>query len=246
MNPRSLKAIIADQLEVKNITLEQLSTKTDVPEQYMKAIFNNQPERLPALPYIRNYLLTIADFLEIDQSIVLEAYRSEFTSKMSGSADRLPGNRFTLVRRGRKWIWIGSGIVVAALVLYAVLSSAFFGAPYFRLVNPPQDAEAFEVTGSTILLAGTTERNGKLTINDEMVPVQADGSFEFEFPLAAGFPNTVVFKVERFLGKTLVVTKQIYVRPVEVDAEASSTTSTAPIAPAIPTTSPEAFESPTF
>lgn len=246
MNPRSLKAILADQLEVKNITIEQLSTKTGVPEQYVKAIFNNQPERLPALPYIRNYLLTIADFLEIDQNIVLEAYRSEFTTKMSGPADRLPGNRFTLVRSSRKWVWIGSIVVVGALILYAVLSSAFFGAPYFRLVNPPQDAEMFEVNGSTILLAGTTERNGKLTINGEMVPVRADGSFEFEFPLVAGIPNTIEFQVERFLGKTLTVIKKVYVRPAEVDMEASSTTSTIPTAPMIPTTSPGVSETPTF
>lgn len=249
MTPRSLKAILADQIEAKNVTIEQLTEKTEVPEQYVKAIFNNQPERLPALPYIRNYLFAIADFLEIDREIVLEAYRVEFSSKMSGSADRLPGNRFALDRKGRKWVWLAAFGVIGGLIIYSVLRSAFFGAPYFRLVNPPQDAELFEVSGSTILLTGTTESNGKLTINGEMVPVRADGSFEFEFPLTAGIPNTIEFKVERFLGKTLTIIKKVYVRPtetVEGTPSASSTTSTAPVTPDFPTTSPEVFESPTF
>ena len=185
MNPRSLKAILADHLEEKSISVEQLAAKTGVPEHYVKAIFDNQSERLPALPYIRGYLLAIADYLGIDHEVVLEAYRAELGAKMSGPADRLPGNRFALVKRQRKWMWFAAAGIVGVLVLYAVLRSAFFGAPYFRLVNPPQDAEMFEVTGSTILLAGTTEPNGKLSINGESVPVRSDGAFQ-NVPVSAG------------------------------------------------------------
>lgn len=244
MNPRSLKAILADQIEAKDITIDQLSDKTGVPDQYVRAIMNNQPERLPALPYIRSYLLTIADFLQIEREVILEAYRAEFSAKMSGPADRLPGNRFALERRGRRWMWFAGAGVVGALILYAVLGSAFFGAPYFRLVNPPQDAEMFEVGGSTILLAGTTEPNGKLTINGELVPVRVDGSFEFEFPLKPEL-NTIVFKVERFLGKTLTIEKKVYLRPIETESGGSATTSPLLGAPAASGTTPD-FENPTF
>jgi len=233
MNPRSLKAILADHLEEKSISVEQLAAKTGVPEHYVKAIFDNQSERLPALPYIRGYLLAIADYLGIDHEVVLEAYRAELGAKMSGPADRLPGNRFALVKRQRKWMWFAAAGIVGVLVLYAVLRSAFFGAPYFRLVNPPQDAEMFEVTGSTILLAGTTEPNGKLSINGESVPVRSDGSFEFEFPLAPEL-NTIEFKVERFLGKTLTVVKKVYVRPLEPEPITSSSSPALPVASGTP------------
>lgn len=215
MNPRSLKEILADQIEAKDLTVEQLSAKTGVPEQYIKAILNNQPERLPALPYIRSYLLTMAEFLAIDSEVVLEAYRTEFSTKMSGPADRLPGNRFAFERKGRKWIWIGIGGVIVAMLLYVVLGSAFFGAPSFRLVNPPQDADVFEVESSVILLAGTTESNGKLLVNGEAVPVREDGSFEYEFQLEPG-RNLIEFKVERFLGKTLTIVKTVDFRVTEV------------------------------
>ncbi len=214
-----------------------------MPEHYIKAIFNNQPERLPALPYIRNHLLVIADFLGIDKDVVLEAYRTEFATKMSGPADRLPGNRFTLAGRGRKWVWFAVIGIIGLLIAYAVVSSAFFGAPYFRLVNPPQDVEMFEVNDSIILLSGTTEPNGKLTINGEMVPVREDGSFEFEFPLAPEL-NTIEFKVERFLGKTLTVIKKVYVRPMEPIIDGASTTTSSSLLvptfdePASPATTP--------
>lgn len=214
MPPRSLKSILADQLEAKDTTVEKVIDKTGIPEHYLRAIMANQTDRLPALPYIRAYLLAVADYLELDRNVVLEAYRTEFSGKMSGSADRLPGNRFALDRRNRKWIWISALIIAGIFVAYSVLRSAFFGAPYFRLVNPPQDAEIFETIGPTILLAGTTESNGKLTINGELVPVRSDGSFEFEFPLSPEL-NTIEFKVERFLGKTLTVIKKVYVEPLE-------------------------------
>lgn len=220
MPPRSLKSIIADHIEAKDVTIDQLIAKTGVPEEYVRAIMNNHMERLPALPYIRTHLMALADFLDIQREVVLEAYRSEFASKISGPADRLPGNRFAFERRGRRWVLLGVGALFVSLLIYAVLSSAFFGAPYFRLVNPPEDADIFEVNGSTILLAGTTEANGKLTINGEMVPVRADGSFEFEFSLSPEL-NTVVFVVERFLGKTLVVEKKIFSRVLEETSTSS-------------------------
>lgn len=225
MPPRSLKSIIADHIEAKDITLDQLIAKTGVPEEYVRAIMNNHMERLPALPYIRTHLMALADFLDIQREVVLEAYRSEFASKISGPADRLPGNRFAFERRGRRWVLLGVGALFVSLLMYAVLSSAFFGAPYFRLVNPPEDADIFEVNGSTILLAGTTEANGKLTINGEMVPVRADGSFEFEFSLSPEL-NTVVFVVERFLGKTLTVEKKVFSRVQDETSTSSDPLST--------------------
>lgn len=226
MPPRSLKSIIADHIEAKDVTIDQLIAKTGVPEEYVRAIMNNHVERLPALPYIRTHLLALADFLDIQREVILEAYRSEFASKISGPADRLPGNRFAFERRGRRWVFVGLGALFAGFLIYAVLSSAFFGAPYFRLVNPPEDADIFEVNGSTILLAGTTEANGKLTINGEMVPVRADGSFEFEFSLSPEL-NTVVFMIERFLGKTLVVEKKIFSRVLEETSTSSDRMPTA-------------------
>lgn len=218
MPPRSLKSILADQIEAKDTSLDKVIDKTGIPDHYLRAIMENQVDRLPALPYIRAYLLAIADFLELDRNLVLEAYRTEFSGKMSGSADRLPGNRFTLTRKNRKWIWIAGSALVGIFIMYSVLRSAFFGVPYLRLVNPPHDADMFEAVGPTLMLAGTTEANGKLTINGEMVPVRADGSFEFEFPLAPEL-NTIEFKVERFLGKTLTLVKKVYVQPLEPASE---------------------------
>ncbi len=230
-SPRPLKEMLADQIEAKDITLEQLSLKSGMPDHHLKAIFNNQVERLPALPYIRTHLLAVADYLNIDREVILEAYRREFSGKISGPADRLPGNRFAFEKKGRKWVWLGLIGIVGLLALFTILRSTFFGAPSFRLVNPPQDAQIYEVTSSVIMLAGTTESNGTLFINGEAVPVREDGAFEFEYQLQPGI-NTIEFTVERFLGKTITVLKQVvYVEPMNSgDASSTPATTTDPLA----------------
>ncbi len=225
MNSRSLKDILADQLEVKGITLDDLSVKTGVPEQYIKAIFNDRPEGLPPLPYIRTHLLKLADFLQVDRNAVLDAYRAEFAAKLSGPADRLPPNRFAFERQSRRWLWVSIGAIVLILIIYALAGSGFFGTPSFKLINPPQSNEVYETSETSIVLSGITEPNGKLAINGQPVPVHSDGTFEYEYALSLEM-NIIEFTVERFLGKTVTVTQRIYVQPPILELSATSTPAT--------------------
>lgn len=206
---RKLRDIILDQCEAKEIRIEELIKKTGIPEQHFDAIVSDVRTRLPAFPYIRQHLIKIAALLGLPQELLLNKYRAEFAEKASGSADRLPGNRFALAGGGRRYLF-GLGAVVVLFILYVIARSGLFGAPNLAISNPPADADPFIVTGSsTLMIAGSIDPGDKLLINGQPVATDATGAFVREYQLVPEI-NIIEFSATRFLGRTVTVTRQVY------------------------------------
>ncbi|MEK7149917.1 MAG: helix-turn-helix domain-containing protein, partial [Patescibacteria group bacterium] len=54
---KTIKEVVGEAIGIRGFSVERLSSLTDVPERYLKAILNEEPEQLPALPYVRGYLI---------------------------------------------------------------------------------------------------------------------------------------------------------------------------------------------
>lgn len=211
MEKRRLRESILDQIEAKDLRAQDLVERTGIPEQYLDAILNDTRQKLPAFPYIRVYLVKIAEVLGLNPADVIADYKAEFTSLISGSADTLPGNRFALPSARRKYL-IGAGVIGLIILGFIFKSSGFFGQPHLSLVMPPIDSkDPFIVETSTIMLGGKVDSGDKLYINNQITPVLVDGSFAQKYELQPEL-NPIEFKVSRFLGRDLKVTKNVYYR----------------------------------
>jgi hypothetical protein len=216
MEKRRLRESILDQIESKDLTAKDVVNATGIPEQYLDAILNDQRNRLPAFPYIRVYLVKVAEVLGLDPNEVILEYKTEFTSLISGSADTLPGNRFALPSSKKKYLIIG-GIVGILLIGFILKNVGFFSQPRLVLIMPPIDSrDPFIVESSTIMLSGKIESGDKLTINNQITPVEFDGTFTMRYDLDPEL-NHIEFRVSRFLGEDLLVTKKVFYRePAEI------------------------------
>ncbi len=218
---RKLRDIILDQCEAKEIRIEELIKKTGIPEQHFDAIVSDVRTRLPAFPYIRQHLIKIAVLLGLPQELLLNKYRAEFAEKASGGADRLPGNRFALAGGGRRYVF-GLGAVVALFIVYVVVRSGFFGAPNLVITNPPAGTDPFIVTGSsTLMIAGSIDPGDKLLINGQPVATEATGIFTREYQLAPEI-NIIEFSASRFLGRTITITRQVYLEEAPLTTKAAA------------------------
>ncbi len=211
---KSLKEIFNEALELRNLDVKKLSEITDIPVHYLSAFSSGDPRKLPASPYVRGYLAKIADILKVDGNSLLEAYKREISiwpAKSSGPEDKLPSNRYALKSK-RKIAVIGAAAtgVVVILIFLAFQFSGFLGNPKIEITNPVEDS--IVINNPIIKLAGIINPQDKLTINNEEVLAKTDGRFEKEFSLQPG-PNAVEFKVKRFLGKEITVTKIITYQP---------------------------------
>ncbi len=205
---RKLRDIILDQCEAKEIRMEELVKKTGIPEQYLDAIINDVRTRLPAFPYIRIHLRRLATLLGLPPEMLLAKYRQEFSEKMSGGADALPGNRFALASGMRRYLLIAGAAVVLVIVI-ATSRSGFFGSPHLTIDMPPSDTDPYITTSSTVLLAGHVDAGDKLTVNGQPVATGDDGKFESQYQLSPEI-NIIEFTTKRFLGRQFSITRQVY------------------------------------
>jgi hypothetical protein len=206
---RSLRDIILDQCEVKELRIEDVVKKTGMPEQYLDAIINTVRTRLPAFPYIRVYLIRLAALLGIEQGLLLAKYKAEFSDKISGQGDTLPGNRFALRGGWRRYASLGS-VIVGLIIVYGVSRSGMFRSPLLTIDNPPLGKEPFSIVSTaSITLSGSIEPGDTLTINGQPLAPQQDGRFTREYQLAPEL-NIIEFKVKRFLGGEVEATRQVY------------------------------------
>ncbi len=211
---KSLSELLKEAIELRGLDEKKLSELTDIPIHYLIALTNNDFTKLPAIPYVRGYLLKIAETLRIDANLLLKAYKQEVSFrqlKISGPEDKLPSNRFTLKISHRKKNSIIIGIILILLVSYFVWRiDDFLGTPKIQIITPSIDN--LIVKTPSIKLSGEVNPRDKLTINGEEILVEKNGQFSKDFSLQPGI-NTIEFKAKRFLGKEVKVIRQVIYQP---------------------------------
>ncbi|MBI3638581.1 helix-turn-helix domain-containing protein [Candidatus Wolfebacteria bacterium] len=206
---KTLQEILIEAMEFKGLTIPKLAQLTNIPERYLFAFRDNDLKKLPPAPYIRGYLMKIAEVLNIEGGALWEIYKRQNPVKTSGINDRLPANRFVIKSMNKKFIILG--IVVILVIIYGIWEgSGYIGTPSIQITNPVENNSTSNLP--YIKLAGKIDPQDKLTINEEEISSLDNGRFEKEFPLQSGV-NTVEFKVKRFLGKEIKIVKQIIYQP---------------------------------
>ncbi|MDE2001284.1 MAG: helix-turn-helix domain-containing protein [Patescibacteria group bacterium] len=210
-----LKSLMNEALELRNVNHEKLAQLTGISERYIWAIQNIEVDKLPPLPYVRGYLKKIAEALHLNHDEIWDLYKKELAHKTSGKFDRLPENRFAIRQLSHtKIVWTGLGILLA---LYLALNAGrLIGKPDL-VVTYPQSPMLTSVT-SPVTLTGSLDQSDKLTINGTEVFVNADNTFQENYPLQPGL-NTITFTAARFLGRQTSVTRQILYVPQAVPAK---------------------------
>ena len=193
---------------------KKLSELTDIPVHYLAALSDGDFTKLPAVPYVRGYLIKVAEALRVNADLLLRAYKQEVSFralKTSGSADKLPSNRFALETPSRKRTFIIIGIILVLVVVYFIWQiDDFLGTPQIQIFSPA--ADNFIVNSPAIKLSGEVNSKDKLTVNNEEILVEKSGQFQKDFSLQPGI-NTIEFKTKRFLGKEVKVIRQVIYQP---------------------------------
>lgn len=206
---KTLKELLTETMDLRGLNIERLSALTNIPKRHLAAFCGGDFKNLPAAPYVRGYLVKLAETLGVDGDLFWRAYQSEHSPKTSGAFDKLPSNRFAIKRFNKKVA------VVAIVSLFVIIYLAwrineFWGVPTIEIISPA--ADGLIVNSPTIKLAGRINSADKLTVNGEEIVSDSGGRFEKEFALQPGI-NTAEFKVKKILGKETKIIRQIIYQP---------------------------------
>ena len=211
--PKSFKEEVEEAMMLKGMNAAKLSEATNIPEHYLTALISHQSKNLPPPPYIRGYILRMAEVLDLDGSFLWQSYSKTLISKTSGSEDLLPFNRFALKPVSKTKIAVGI-VVLFAIIYFGWRAGGFFGTPGIEITNPATDN--FITKDAAITLTGKINPQDKLTINGEEITTDGKGYFEKSWDFHFSPENITAkleFKVKRLLGKEVVVDRQIIYRP---------------------------------
>lgn len=224
---------IAEAVRERNMTTERLAQLTGVSDRYIELLLGGKLKELPAAPYVRGYILRIADALDLPgEELWRDFSKQDRQVRRTGYADALPLNRFAS-RRTAARIIIG-GAVAVIILAFIIIRLVAVNRPRLNLEG--LKGEITIVKNNGITLKGTVDPSDKVLINDEEAFVNEDGTFEKQAALEPGF-NTFVFTVKKVLGKPRTVTKQVFLETpaVRLTREAGAPADPAEVATPHPT-----------
>ncbi|MDD5675905.1 MAG: helix-turn-helix transcriptional regulator, partial [Chitinivibrionales bacterium] len=113
--------ILRKERITRRITLETLAKDIKLNAKYIKAIESNQYGDLPANPYIRVYLRSIAKYLSLDAEKILNQYYREagLVSEKTGATS---GGKISISSLEKEKSYLPWVIVIVVIVLLALLS----------------------------------------------------------------------------------------------------------------------------
>ncbi len=186
---------IADKLKnlrlSKDIGVEVLAKKLDIPAKYIVNLENGQQENLPGDIYVRAWLKKMANFYEVDANGLLVDYHLE--KKISSNINR--DNRVEkkkAIKSGRflspkilRWLVL-SGIVLVLFVYLGFEIINIIAPPYLNIVQPYNN---FKTKEPSIDIVGQSKAEAQVMINGELVSLDQEGKFKKTVNLTLGLNN---------------------------------------------------------
>ena len=198
----------------KGYSLEEVAAATKINKDYLSALENDEFQKFPSSVYAKGFLQSYAKFLEIDVEKILALYRRSIGE--TASPEVIPLQK---TEKQPKFV-ITPGIIVITFITIVVMATVgyliysfynFQKPPALDIISPERNA-VFEESDVTI--KGQTDPGMFVTINDEPVRVETNGTFEAAIALRTG-SNTVIVKVRHpdNIGKEAVVTLNLEYNP---------------------------------
>lgn len=220
-----LKKIRSD----KRMSLSEVSRATRIRADYLENIEEGNYEKLPVDVYVKGFLRSYAEFLGVDEEVLIKMYEKE-----KGIKKNIAKNKFPNAEKKAKPISISSFVftpkkITITLVIVLICSGFFYlyreigsfaNTPRLVVLGPLANTE---VKGNSIYVEGMTDKDAKLFINDQPILINDDGKFRENVTVQPGV-NVINVKSMNKFGKVATETVQVsadYEEKVAGDSTAS-------------------------
>ncbi|MFH0804998.1 MAG: helix-turn-helix domain-containing protein [Patescibacteria group bacterium] len=193
--------------EEAGLSLGQAAQQTQIRQQYLEALERGTYGLLPGPVYIESFLKRYAGYLGVSSDYVIALYRQqdqrtlqrEYRQTFTQPVHRTV--RDIITPRRIRYTLIG--LVIAAGLTYLGFEVAnIFSPPELAVTRPLEYSTAPE---STVMVAGTTQPEARLTINGKQVFLDQGGAFTEQVSLKDGINEITVSAIKERSKATVVV-----------------------------------------
>lgn len=187
---KTLGEIFAKAREGKKITLLEAEIETKVRAKYLKAIEESAWNLLPQDIYLRGFILAYAKFLRLDTKKMIELYENEsmiFANDIKNK-NKLSYNQSVHEQKvlitPKILAYFGLSFFVLSMFSYIIFQVLKFAGNPNLEVTSPQNNIVVETDAAD--LAGITDVDNIVVVNNETIPVGNDGHFLLKLKLHSG------------------------------------------------------------
>lgn len=187
----------------RRISLSEVSRSTRIQLKYLEYLEEGNYKKLPVDVYVKGFLRGYAEFLGVDENILIRLYEKEKDIKINLEKSRGENQNAPKPINISPFL-ITPKIIMASSVAILFLASffylykeigAFANTPRLVILGPVQNSVV--ETNSTVV-EGITDRDAKAFINGQPILVNDDGKFSESLALQSGTNTISVKAVNRF------------------------------------------------
>ena len=204
---------LQEERKRQNFTLEEVARATKIREGFLSAIERGDHKKLPSPAYAYGFVRNYAKFLGLPVEKSLALFRRDFDEKKS--IEVLPKGltspgEFSIpkFKIGRSAFLISIILVIVAAFLLFQYRSALFN-PSLKVDFPTENQT---INSLTVEVRGKTDPNATLTVDNEQIPIDSDGSFKKQISVFPG-RRSLIFQVENKFGRMTSLKRSIDVMP---------------------------------
>lgn len=198
--------------QAMGMSISEFAGKLTIPPEHLAALEESRFDDLPALVYARGYLMRIAKALDLPAHFLLEEFHREISWRRPDVAQaqtkkpfREPPTFSLSIFSPVVLRWVGIvGIVVIVLGYLLFSVGGILRPPTLVLSEPTRDQE---VTTDTVVVAGKTDPDARLTLNGQAIN-NRDGTFSEQVGLQNGL-NIIEVRAANRLGRTQIIQRRI-------------------------------------
>lgn len=204
---RTIGQILKEARIAKKYTVVRLENATRIKKDFIEAIEEERWQDLPPFATVAGFVKNLASELGIEEKSISAILRRDYPPKKTNI------NPKPDVIKGFNWspkitFFVGIGAVFLAIFGYVAFQYFRFSAPPKLLVESPQEGQS--VSGSTLVVFGSTDVDSVVTVNNQPVLTDSDGNFSVSLEIS-GNTNEIVIKSVSRSGKETSVRRTIKV-----------------------------------
>lgn len=185
----------------------RLEKETKIKKEFIKAIEEENWDKLPELTVVKGFVRNIASTLKINEKRAFALLRRDYPPKKATPSPKWQVFE-EFVWSPRLTFFLGVFFVIVTVLGYLSFQYAKFVSPPTLNVFEPKESEV--VTTNIIRVSGTTDSDAIIRVNNQPVIVDADGKFSEEIEVSQETGEILVKAVSR-AGKETVLRRKITV-----------------------------------
>jgi cytoskeletal protein RodZ len=213
MKTKTIGQVLQDERQNHNVSIEELSQRTRIRPEYLVALEENRFHDLPSAVFVKGYMKTYAQVFGFDHEPLLALLRRDF--KESAVGKLVPREFIKPVLRKRR---VGTPVTLVLLAFSSVFLTLliYLAVQWYNFQKPPlltiAEPKTDQVVSSEVLVRGQTIPDGIVSVNDQPIGIQQDGSFKTQVSFAQEGFHVVTVEVSDRRGKKNVVQRMVHVQ----------------------------------